>query len=127
MTGSPDVVIDWDLDPVDASVTVTAGSVVEWQWDENEPLTVTSGERGSTLAGLLFRSARTRGGSYRVRFLEPGLYHYHDEEHFWNEAVVFVVGESNEERGEKDNCATSWAIIWWLTWVAMGGRGDMPL
>ena len=92
------MVIDWDLDPVDASVTVPVGSVVEWQWDESEPLTVTSGERGSTLAGLLFRSARALSGSYRVRFLEPGLYSYHDEEHFWNEAVIFVVGGSDGGR-----------------------------
>lgn len=95
-----DVVVDWDLDPFDASVTVPVNAVVRWVWDTAEAVTVTSGERNTPLAGLLFQSQRTLAGSFAVRFLQPGIYPYHDEAHFWNMATVTVVGAFYSRQGQ---------------------------
>lgn len=42
---------------------------MEWRWNNDEQFDVTSGERGSLLAGVLFQSQASLQGSFAVRFL----------------------------------------------------------
>ena len=48
---------------------VRTGEIVEWRWNNDEQFDVTSGERGSLLAGVLFQSQASLQGSFAVRFL----------------------------------------------------------
>jgi plastocyanin len=73
-----------------ATVTVTAGTEVEWTNKDDDPHTVTADDKSFDSKGL------GQGDVYRHRFDTPGRYAYHCAAHPFMRGVIIVNGGASK-------------------------------
>lgn len=95
-TASPTVhYVSWGLDVSEASLTITVGDTVVWQWDQGGSHNLVSGTRDSPTTD--FGSGYNTSGSFTHTFLSTGTFHYHCTSHFSMDATITVISPTVTE------------------------------